>query len=124
MALVDVDKLYAQYQELCKGIACMSCPFLNAEDNKCELESMILQQPTVDAEPVRHGHWEEKKVTYDDKATMIPEWQSAKCSVCGLYDTRPHLYYPIWSNYCPHCGSKMDVPDTNIGKMEDKDGID
>lgn len=43
--LINAEKLYASYQELCKGIACMSCPFLNREDNKCELESMIFQQP-------------------------------------------------------------------------------
>ena len=46
---IDADKMYASYQEVCKGIPCMSCPFLNCEDNKCELESMILQQPVVDA---------------------------------------------------------------------------
>ena len=45
--LIDAEKLYANYQEICKGIACMSCPFLNCEDNKCEVENMILQQPTV-----------------------------------------------------------------------------
>ena len=46
---IDADKMYASYQEVCKGLPCMSCPFLNCEDNKCELESMILQQPIVDA---------------------------------------------------------------------------
>lgn len=42
-------------------------------------------QATVDAEPVRHGHWEE-----------------FHCSVCGKMG---------WDNedkYCPNCGAKMD----------------
>ena len=68
---------------------------------------LVGEDEAVDVEPMKHGHWEEKKVEYDDKAEMIQEWQSAKCSVCGRYDTRPHLYYPIWSSYCPNCGADM-----------------
>ena len=68
----------------------------------------IGKRDAVDIAPLRHGHWEEKKVEYDDKAEIIQEWQSAKCSVCGLYETKPYLYYPVWSNYCPNCGAIMD----------------
>lgn len=56
---------------------------------------------SVDAEPVRHGHWDE----WDD--TMFNTVY--RCSVCGedfvLIDGTPsdNLY-----SYCPNCGAKMD----------------
>ena len=53
--------------------------------------------PTVDAEPVRHGHWER----------VIPTKNAAKwstkvsCSVCHKQGYTHH-------NYCPNYGAKMD----------------
>lgn len=47
--------------------------------------------PTVDIEPVRHGHWEGK--TY-------------KCSLCGKWIDP--LQGDADMNYCPNCGAKMD----------------
>ena len=61
-----------------------------------------------------HGHWEDVKVSDDGKL------QSAKCSVCGRYETKPYTYYLKLSNYCPWCGAKMDVSDTNVGKTEEE----
>ena len=51
----------------------------------------IQEQPTVDAEPVRHGKW-----------TKIPSTDIGTCSCCG----------DKWGsvsvmNYCPNCGAKM-----------------
>ena len=69
----------------------------NPEDNGFPVSEL----PTVDAEPVRHGHWDE----WDD--TMFNTVY--RCSVCGedfvLIDGTPsdNLY-----NYCPNCGAKMD----------------
>lgn len=62
---------------------------------KCALAEMLVEienAPTVEAEPVRHGHWE--------------YWAGnlVKCSVCG-YE------YTDWlecDNYCGNCGAKMD----------------
>ena len=52
---------------------------------------VIDKAPTVDAEPVRYGHWE-----------LPPECTIAvMCSECGYRDL-------IKSNYCPRCGAKMD----------------
>jgi hypothetical protein len=48
------------------------------------------------------GKWEEREVSSEQ---AIEEWQSARCSVCGLYHTTPHLYYFKHYNYCPNCGS-------------------
>lgn len=53
--------------------------------------------PTVDAEPVRHGHWEEIHEVFD----------YIKCSECGgawcTEDNDTDTF-----NYCPNCGAKMD----------------
>lgn len=61
--------------------------------------------PTADVQPVRHGKWEERKVS--DK-NCIDEWQTAYCSVCHKYHTTPYMYYFDNYNYCPNCGARMD----------------
>ena len=60
----------------------------------------LLDAPTIEAEPVRHGKW----IKFHDELS--------KCSLCN-YPT-----YTRWNqtDYCPNCGAKME------GKNED--GID
>lgn len=55
------------------------------------------EKPTVDAEPVRHGHWIECGEPNQDGEFEL--W-FYRCSVCGNAS--------INSNYCPNCGAKMD----------------
>ena len=50
------------------------------------------------------GKWEERGVSSEN---VIDAWQSARCSVCGLYHTTPYLYYFNSYNYCPNCGADM-----------------
>ena len=61
------------------------------EHRSPKLRALILEQPTADVEPVRHGHWEGK--TY-------------KCSLCGKW-VDP-LQGDADMNYCPNCGARMD----------------
>lgn len=56
-----------------------------------KLMSLINNAPTVDAEPVRHGHW----------VAEISDEEEYKCSECGDKE-----YYTC--NYCPNCGARMD----------------
>ena len=51
----------------------------------------IDQEPTVDAEPIRHGHW-------------IDTGSGQECSVCGEIQ----YGYDNGRYYCPNCGAKMD----------------
>lgn len=53
----------------------------------------INEAPAVDAEPVRHGHW-------DDSFDGITPY----CSVCGM----SHNCINRTPDYCPHCGARMD----------------
>ena len=56
----------------------------------------IQEQPPVDAEPVRHGHWEQ----YNPFAKPI-------CSVCGEPCFGLHGFDYKTTAYCPNCGAKM-----------------
>ena len=65
------------------------------------IRAMIDVAPTVDAEPVRHGHW----IMADEYCNHAKEFQ---CSACG--NTVEYDYYTRFCEYdfCPHCGAKMD----------------
>ena len=97
MRLIEADKQEIIIEEL-ENI-CMNNEYV------LELLAELKNQPTVDAEPVRHGKWieTEDNITFD---TMY------KCSECGeefmLIDGTPtqNLY-----NYCPNCGAKMGESD-------------
>lgn len=58
--------------------------------------------PTVDAEPIRHGHWVDDGERYglDHGLAM---WE---CDQCGE-TIWAYLKDPRRWNYCPQCGSKM-----------------
>lgn len=54
----------------------------------------IMDAPTIDAVPVKHGRWiEEPNCMY-------------RCSNCGDHypSIRGYMYY----DYCPSCGARMD----------------
>lgn len=61
------------------------------------ISGVIKAEPTVDAEPVRHGSW----IKYYE----TDEGRSLRCSKCLMV---------FWvgggreGNYCPNCGAKMD----------------
>lgn len=94
---IDADALY----ELIDGG--YDVDFDEVPETKKALLAMIDYQETADVAPVRHGKWIEREVS-DGK--VIDEWQSAKCSACGRYNTIPYIYFFRECNYCPNCGAK------------------
>ena len=67
----------------------------------------ITEAPAVDAVPVVHGRWIEKK------RWSMGKWQKwLECSGCGHQDHNLNMYedmpFTAQSNYCPNCGTKMD----------------
>lgn len=74
MRLIDADKLL---ETLSQGAY-------------SSIRKVISRAPTIDAEPVVHGHWVKR---YKSKYYH--------CSVCG------GLVEDEWHN-CPHCRAKMD----------------
>lgn len=74
-------------------VPCRAC---SLDDMKDTLENA----PTIDAEPVRHGHW----IFSQDDA-------KGTCSCCQypIYGKPYNGQYLITPyNYCPNCGAKMD----------------
>lgn len=53
-------------------------------------EEAVMNQPSANVEPVRHGHW-----IYTPTSPL-----GFTCSECGKEMCR--------FNYCPHCGAKID----------------
>lgn len=84
------------------------------EHDGVTLQSIIDKMPTVDAEPVRHGHWINH---YDD---LFPEESTQECSVCHAEQMGTMLN----DNYCPNCGARMDEvtvdKDTNVPIREER----
>ena len=58
------------------------------------LGAIIDKQPTIEAEPVKHGKW-----IKDKDRDML------RCSVCKNFCVE-NWYY--WLRYCPDCGARMD----------------
>ena len=70
------------------------------------IADILEQLPTVDT--VKQGRW------YDEPNYLGTSKTMYFCSVCGSASWRE-------DPYCWHCGSKMDVSDTDVGKMEEED---
>lgn len=71
---------------------------------------MVIMSPTVDAEPVKHGHW----ISIDDDGDS-----PYKCSVCGGVKVNENgewldICHQEWNKmpYCSVCGAKMDERET------------
>ena len=62
-----------------------------------DIIQLIYEQPTVDAEPVKHGKWME---IIEVNELGEPYQSGVYCSECGHTD----CYEP---NYCPDCGADM-----------------
>ena len=103
MRLIDADKL-KQYIDDCE--CCDKCDKIGFMCNEhCELpdflthqwERVLNEQPTVEAEPVRHGQW--------DYVTVVDEgfWRCSNCGTPSEALGARKLY-----KYCPFCGAKMD----------------
>lgn len=60
---------------------------------------VIEDAPTIDAEPVRHGHWIKKDHVFYDNYRY-------ECSECHHYDEHSESREVP---YCWHCGARMDL---------------
>lgn len=90
--LISAEKLAEILREQCCD-ECMTddCYYCNIY----QIKEIIRNMPTVDAEPVRHGHW------VDEGKKFLPVY----CSRCGfgkVYEDQRNY------DYCPNCGAKMD----------------
>lgn len=86
--LIDADALKKENERL------LHCDFPYLSETT--LEELIDEQPTIDAEPVRHGKWIESD-EYDEYRGRL-----YRCSNCNTFVVSD------MDNYCPYCGARMD----------------
>ena len=98
MRLIDRDRLIDILTDA-TGFAgnCEGCTDIGCVD--CIIDDVIEIAPTIEAEPVRHGKWNDD---FGELPSHAPYgWE---CSYCGDIAFNKH-------NYCPNCGAKMDGGD-------------
>lgn len=91
----------------CGGSSDTICGFCDF-DNAIRL---IKRLPTTDVEPVRNGRWEECDwVDVDEHGfgTIRTFKAGLRCNQCACVFKKKLLWK---RNYCPSCGSKMDLED-------------
>lgn len=72
------------------------------------VEEIVSIAPTVDAEPIRHGHWNILTPQDDDGG-----WVAISCSNCNFVTPYASSRKEIEENgfayhYCMYCGAKME----------------
>ena len=90
--------------------------FIDRPDREVELVKAVIhrcceeidKQPTIEAEPVRHGRWE----------NIDQSFAHVYCSECGAASDK-HLVKRYKG--CPFCLCIMDATDTNVGGKEGAD---
>ena len=71
-------------------------------DARGEINKIILDLPTSDVEPVRHGEWIKDYESFCAEFEAIgPSLIRYKCSICGKETYKK-------DNFCSDCGAKMD----------------
>ena len=89
---IDANNLIEEIREErcynCRNFKDMKCDYCSTADYIYMIEDM----PAADVAPVIHAHW-----------IRYPDCGVTKCSNCGW------SIEECWdSDYCPHCGAKMD----------------
>ncbi len=85
MRLIDADAFIRRLREACEDKATR----MIGDKMSVFVEVEATFYP-VDAEPIRHGHWN------------IVEGMPTQCSLCGYY-VKQKTY-----KYCPYCGALME----------------
>lgn len=98
MRLIDADELVIKSYNAYPSIDhyCLSRKVVDISD--------IYSAPTIEAEPISHGHWDADADGYADGEPVYDHWF---CSECG-WDDNGFLEEKPNYKYCPRCGSKMD----------------
>ena len=92
---IERDMYYQKINGLSKG-GCGDYPLYCLAINDCM--NVLDEMPAADVEPVKHGHW-------------INENFYTHCSACGKMAIYDKYGQEFESDYCPHCGAKMDGGD-------------
>ena len=99
MRLIDADAI-----KIPKG-------FFETVDNVPKFYDWLDDQPTIEAEPVKHGRW---------IVSLFPGSEHVSCSECGAeyYEDDLLLGGNEFPRYCPNCGAEMDLKEEAETKDE------
>ena len=97
MRLIDADELLEKLKQNLRDYR----DVMNDDGVRATLIAVndVEKAPTIDAEPVVHGHW----IRCSDGAEL-----QLICSHCGYEYIEADPDCTEEHNYCPHCGAKMD----------------
>ena len=123
MRLIDADELYKeiiQNEDLARDrvisteemigdrVNPMFTRYCAQLDEQSAFKYMIMDAPTIEAEPVRHGHYVGEGDGYANGELVYDVW---KCSECGcVFEDE---YEKPTYNYCPNCGADMRTKETD-----------
>ena len=93
MRLIDADELMKTYARF---VAPSNNSDFENEPTWNDAVSLLESAPTVDAVPVKHGHW-----IFNPKDAIEMMFTLPICSECGVKSCDG-------GNYCHNCGAKMD----------------
>lgn len=76
---------------------------------------LVNEQETVEAEPVRHGWWDDRSIAFCNVCSEchVPIDRTS----CFPRISRNGIVQPVIGalNYCPNCGAKMDAKEDDHG---------
>lgn len=109
--LIDATRLHAQVFNENGGD-------LSKTENVAQILLRIENAPTIDAQPVKHGHWHSIMMSeatgWDLSLTggrdNVCEWICSLCKRPAIVDENGEDFLP---SFCPNCGVKMDGGDTD-----------
>lgn len=87
MRIIDAEKLW------------LTTEYVDGKEHKYYEQFEVDEAPTIDAEPVRHGHW-----IFTHKPNIYGGI-TVKCSECGYEGVIAHIED---HHYCWVCGAKME----------------
>lgn len=96
MRMIDADLPMEQMEKLLDHHLMMGN--FSADGAVSDCINFLKTAPTIDAVPVRHGHW-----VKNEKRPGFFE-----CSCCHCHDRETYPFYTNVWKYCPNCGAKMD----------------
>ena len=78
----------------------------------CTMMNFIEEQPTIEAEPVRHGRWIEVAKHRDENGTILTDYECSECFAMVKDSDAEEIES---ERFCYNCGTKMRATDTNVG---------
>ena len=88
----------SEYIDRDEVLALVDKGYLVSNGNYDKVRGLIEKIPLADVVPVRHGHWIESSMSFNDGLSRLYGFKCSECSGFCIGESR----------YCPNCGARMD----------------